>query len=297
MLPSTTTETHVLISICTPKNAYPRFHDAILSTKYFDDESELAYFGYRYYSPELGRWVSRDPIGELGLRLSLLSNNWHQKAMAASGRSEVGARYLEQDMQYYSRDMLRQLEVPLRSYSVLTVFETMAVHAAVWGEPLEDGSDKFSSVTSPAATSSPKRIPPSHLVAVVAIGNEYSYVLNSATFLVDPLGLGARPPSFPWPWPGISPPSNPSEAFADAVREWVFICCQAPAARDTLSLELDCILICNDLFGFGGGASVAACKDRCIECKSPVPAPPKKKKRWWWPFSSGLTADVEGLWL
>jgi len=66
MLPSTNTETHVLISICTPENAYPRFHDAILSTKYFDDESELAYFGYRYYSPELGRWFSRDPIGEQG---------------------------------------------------------------------------------------------------------------------------------------------------------------------------------------------------------------------------------------
>jgi len=64
MLPSTTTETHVLISICTPQKAYPRLHDAILSTKYFDDESELAYYGYRYYSPEMGRWVSRDPIQE-----------------------------------------------------------------------------------------------------------------------------------------------------------------------------------------------------------------------------------------
>jgi len=36
------------------------------STKYFDDESELAYYGYRYYSPEMGRFVSRDPIGERG---------------------------------------------------------------------------------------------------------------------------------------------------------------------------------------------------------------------------------------
>ena len=66
MLPTTHSETHVLISICTPENAYPRFHDAILSTKYFDDETELAYYGYRYYSPEMGRWISRDPIGEDG---------------------------------------------------------------------------------------------------------------------------------------------------------------------------------------------------------------------------------------
>jgi len=66
MLSTTHSETHVLISICTPQKAYPRFHDAILSTKYSDDESELAYYGYRYYSPELGRWVSRDPVHELG---------------------------------------------------------------------------------------------------------------------------------------------------------------------------------------------------------------------------------------
>jgi RHS repeat-associated protein len=33
------------------------------STKYHDTETALVYCGYRYYSPELGRWVNRDPIG------------------------------------------------------------------------------------------------------------------------------------------------------------------------------------------------------------------------------------------
>ena len=32
------------------------------STKYSDGESGLIYYGYRYHRPELGRWVSRDPI-------------------------------------------------------------------------------------------------------------------------------------------------------------------------------------------------------------------------------------------
>ena len=36
------------------------------STKYTDEETGLVYYGYRYYSPELGRWLSRDPIGERG---------------------------------------------------------------------------------------------------------------------------------------------------------------------------------------------------------------------------------------
>jgi len=34
------------------------------STKQFDAETGLGYWGYRYYSPTLGRWISRDPIEE-----------------------------------------------------------------------------------------------------------------------------------------------------------------------------------------------------------------------------------------
>ena len=36
------------------------------STKYTDDETDLVYYGYRYYNPGLGRWLNRDPIGEMG---------------------------------------------------------------------------------------------------------------------------------------------------------------------------------------------------------------------------------------
>jgi RHS repeat-associated protein len=36
------------------------------STKWFDDETRLGYWGYRYYIPEQGRWLNRDPIGEEG---------------------------------------------------------------------------------------------------------------------------------------------------------------------------------------------------------------------------------------
>ena len=34
------------------------------STKYQDDETDLLYYGYRYFSASTGRWASRDPIGE-----------------------------------------------------------------------------------------------------------------------------------------------------------------------------------------------------------------------------------------
>jgi len=36
------------------------------STKYRDEETGWYYYGYRYYSPELGRWTRRDPLGEDG---------------------------------------------------------------------------------------------------------------------------------------------------------------------------------------------------------------------------------------
>jgi len=36
------------------------------STKYQDDETDLLYYGYRYYNPSTGRWLSRDPIMEAG---------------------------------------------------------------------------------------------------------------------------------------------------------------------------------------------------------------------------------------
>lgn len=36
------------------------------STKYYDDQTGLYYYGYRYYSPELGRWLSKDPLQERG---------------------------------------------------------------------------------------------------------------------------------------------------------------------------------------------------------------------------------------
>jgi len=35
------------------------------STKYTDDETGLVYYGQRYYNPNLGRWLSRDPIEDM----------------------------------------------------------------------------------------------------------------------------------------------------------------------------------------------------------------------------------------
>ena len=39
------------------------------STKYDDDESDLLYYGYRYYKPSTGTWPNRDPMGEVGFEV------------------------------------------------------------------------------------------------------------------------------------------------------------------------------------------------------------------------------------
>jgi RHS repeat-associated protein len=36
------------------------------STKFQDDETDLLYYGYRYYNANMGRWPNRDPLGERG---------------------------------------------------------------------------------------------------------------------------------------------------------------------------------------------------------------------------------------
>ncbi|MDR0993723.1 MAG: RHS repeat-associated core domain-containing protein, partial [Verrucomicrobiota bacterium] len=39
------------------------------STKEYDEPTAMNYYGYRFYNPELGRWINRDPRTELGFRV------------------------------------------------------------------------------------------------------------------------------------------------------------------------------------------------------------------------------------
>ncbi|MEO0454616.1 MAG: RHS repeat-associated core domain-containing protein, partial [Verrucomicrobiota bacterium] len=48
------------------KGTYAETNPFTFSTKYYDSESKLNYYGFRYYSPELGRWINRDPIENVG---------------------------------------------------------------------------------------------------------------------------------------------------------------------------------------------------------------------------------------
>jgi len=43
-------------------------HPIRFSTKYQDDETDLLYYGFRYYNASTGRWLIRDPLQETGGR-------------------------------------------------------------------------------------------------------------------------------------------------------------------------------------------------------------------------------------
>jgi RHS repeat-associated protein len=61
------------------------------SSKYQDDESDLLYYGYRYYSPSTGRWLSRDPIDtDGGLNIYAFVGNNPMKYVDSDGRQLWG---------------------------------------------------------------------------------------------------------------------------------------------------------------------------------------------------------------
>lgn len=44
----------------------PETNSFRFGSKYFDELADVYYYGYRFYNPKIGRWISRDPLSELG---------------------------------------------------------------------------------------------------------------------------------------------------------------------------------------------------------------------------------------
>ena len=61
------------------------------SSEYHDSETNLVYYNYRYYSPDLGRWLSRDPIGEDAFFNNYILNQSSQEKLALYRQSLMPA--------------------------------------------------------------------------------------------------------------------------------------------------------------------------------------------------------------
>ncbi len=79
------------------------------STKYFDVETGFYYYGYRFYSPELMRWITRDPIGEEGgVNLYAFCENGSTFLIDATGLTKYWDKYMNFD-DYTSGDVWKQV--------------------------------------------------------------------------------------------------------------------------------------------------------------------------------------------
>ncbi len=67
------------------------------STKYFDTETGLYYYGYRFYHPALMRWLNRDPIEEMGGNnlyvFCLNSSSAFRDSLGMWGETQIGEVY------------------------------------------------------------------------------------------------------------------------------------------------------------------------------------------------------------
>ena len=94
------------------------------STKYQDDETGLLYYGYRFYSPELGRWISRDPIGEQGgINLFAFVINRVANLVDGNGLSYKGLRKSQWVQGRSFLDLLSQIGGSIFSFGASTWWE------------------------------------------------------------------------------------------------------------------------------------------------------------------------------
>ena len=79
------------------------------STKYYDPETGFYYYGYRFYSPELMRWITRDPIGEEGgVNLYAMCGNSPVNAIDNLGLSKYWDNYMSYQT-YTTGDVWKQV--------------------------------------------------------------------------------------------------------------------------------------------------------------------------------------------
>jgi len=106
------------------------------SSEYFDDETSLVYYNYRYYSPRLGRWLSRDTIGETGgLNLYGMLGNDAVNKWDKLGLTTLGEKFLaEYAIRYVSDPKHNRSSGRLTFYDDLNELQTSDMIKAIEGK-------------------------------------------------------------------------------------------------------------------------------------------------------------------
>ena len=102
------------------------------STKYYDSESGLYYYGYRFYSPKLGRWLTRDPIEEAGgVNLYGFCGNDGVRKWDKLGRSIVVGKEAYESLVVWSAEVQYETTIMDMIHPMIPVMRKRAMFAAV----------------------------------------------------------------------------------------------------------------------------------------------------------------------
>lgn len=89
-------------SVVSANGMLANYNSVRFNTKYFDEEIDCVYYGYRYYNPAIGRWINRDPIEEKGgIGLYLTTGNDLQNRLEILGLVELNAKLTRKTRGYF----------------------------------------------------------------------------------------------------------------------------------------------------------------------------------------------------
>jgi RHS repeat-associated protein len=103
------------------------------STKPFDEQTGLSYFGYRHYSPAIGRWMTRDPLGpQGGLNLYGFSGNNPVNRFDPNGLAYFAFRSLDQSS-----------IINTDGYAIMDYLDLETAHENIFFEDAQGGDEGF----------------------------------------------------------------------------------------------------------------------------------------------------------
>ncbi len=127
------------------------------STKYQDDETDLLYYGYRYYDPSTGRWLTRDPVEEEGgpALLAHVHNNpvndWDYLGLCDPTEGDPGARQCGPDVTAPLLATINNIKGTFRSWSFRKKLTACSALYSPWARGAW-GVDKIAQLGFPTTT-------------------------------------------------------------------------------------------------------------------------------------------------
>jgi len=104
------------------------------STKYTDQETGLLYYGFRYYDPLTGRWLSRDPIEEKGgLNVLGFTRNKPINTTDLLGLCDIGKRKdcIASEPQYQTLQQMQGMQIHQAGKELVEATDTMIDRAGL----------------------------------------------------------------------------------------------------------------------------------------------------------------------